>query len=142
VHPVLIGLALTVAAPGPKKVPKPAVADNPLLGEWVVESHIASGKPIPIRDKPERVMIDKDFWKVGNELKTESNLSLDPTKDPPQIDIWVPTQGEETRARGIYKSDGETLTICYALGAERPTKFESLPKSRNWLITLKRVKKD
>jgi uncharacterized protein (TIGR03067 family) len=142
VNPVLIGLALTVAAPGPKEAPKPPAADNPLLGEWVVESHIASGKPIPIRDKPERVMITKDLWKVGKELKTESNLWLDPTKDPPQIDVWVPDQGDETRNRGIYKLIGDTLTICYSTGPERPTKFESLPKSRNWLITLRRVKKD
>lgn len=140
--PAFLGLVLAIAAPAPKESPKPATADNPLLGEWVVESHIASGKPIPIRDKPERVMITRDLWKVGKELKTESNLSLDPTKDPPHIDVWVPTQGEEARVRGIYKLDGDTLTVCYSLGTERPTKLESLPKSGNWLITLKRVKKD
>ena len=140
--PALLGLALTIAAPAPKESPKPAPADNPLLGEWVVESHIASGKPIPQVGKPERVTVTKDGWKVKKELEAESNLSLDLTKDPPHIDVWVPTQGEEARVRGIYKLDGDTLTVCYSLGAERPTKFESLPRSGNWLLTLKRVNKD
>jgi uncharacterized protein (TIGR03067 family) len=138
VTPALLGLVLAIAAPLPKESPRPAPADNPLMGEWVVESHIASGKPIPIRDKPERVMITKDLWKVGKELKTESNLWLDPTKDPPQIDVWVPTQGEEARVRGIYKLDGDILTVCYTLGADRPTKFDSPVKSGIWLMTLKK----
>jgi uncharacterized protein (TIGR03067 family) len=131
-----------LSAPAPKEAAKPAAADNPLLGEWVVESHLASGKPMPVRARPERVMITKDRWKVGKAFETESLLWLDPTKDPPLVDIWVPAQGEESRARGIYKVDGDVLTICYSLGTERPTKFESTPKSGNWLITLKRVKKD
>src|SRR5262249_23499075 len=134
-----LGLALLVAAPAPKEAPKPAAADNPLVGEWVVEGHLASGKPIPQIGKPERVTVTKDRWKVMKEGEAEANLSLDPTKDPPHIDVWVPTQGEETRVRGIYKLDGGTLKICYKFGAERPTKFESPARSGIWLMILKRT---
>ena len=137
--PALLGLALTIAAPAPKEVPKPAATDNPLLGEWVVESHLSSGKPLPRFGKPERVIITRDLWKVEKELSAESNLSLDPKKDPPQIDIWVPAQGEESRARGIYKVNGDTLTVCYSLGTDRPTKLESPARSGIWLMTLKRA---
>jgi uncharacterized protein (TIGR03067 family) len=139
---VILLLAFALAAPGPKDPPKPP-AENPLLGEWVVESHVASGKPLPRFGKPERVTITKDRWKVTKELESESNLTLDPTKDPPHIDVWVPAQGDDdkdSRARGIYKLDGDTLVVCYTLSVDRPTKFESPPKSGMWMMTLKRVK--
>lgn len=137
-------LLLTLAAPAPKSDAKPATTeDHPLIGEWVVESHVSSGKPIAKVGKPERITITRDRWKIGAEGMTESCLSLEAGKEPPHIDIWVPVQGdeEESRARGIYKLDGDTLIVCYRLGKERPSKFESLPKSGVWMMTLKRVKK-
>ena len=132
-------LALIVAAPAPKDAPKPTAADLPLVGEWVVESHVASGKPLPRVGKAERVTITRDRWKVSKESEAESFLSLDTAKDPPQIDVWVPSQEEEVRCRGIYKLDGDTLTVCYTLGKDRPTKFESAPKSGVYVMTLKRL---
>jgi uncharacterized protein (TIGR03067 family) len=133
-------LALAVAAPGPKDGGKPpAAADHALVGEWVVESHIASGRPLPQVGKAERITISRDRWKVTKELESESCLSLDPTKNPPQIDVWVPAQEEEARCRGIYKIEGDMLTVCYTMGKDRPTKFESAPKSGVWLMTLKRL---
>ena len=137
-------LAFALAAPGPKVDPKPASTEHPLKGEWVVESHVASGKPLAPIGKPERITITHDRWKIGVEGKTESCLTIDASKDPPQIDVWVPTQGDEdeARCRGIYKLEGDTLTVCYRMGKERPTKFESPPKSGVWMMTLKRVKKE
>jgi len=133
-------LALILAAPAAKSGPRPPpAADHPLVGEWVVESHVASGKPLPRFGKVERVTITRDRWKVTKESETESYLSLDPAKDPPQIDVWVSDQEGEVRCRGIYKIDGDTLTVCHTLGPDRPTKFESLPKSGVYLLTLKRV---
>jgi len=42
---------------------------------------------------------------------------------------------------GIYKLDGEKLTLCYTLpGKERPTKFESPPKSGIYLIEWQRAR--
>ena len=138
-------LALAIAAPAAKVDPKPTPpADHPLIGEWIVDSHVSSGKLVAQIRKPERITITRDRWKIGVEGMTESCLSIDAKKDPPQIDIWVPTQGDDDPSccSGIYKLDGDTLTVCYRIGRERPAKFESLPKSGNWLMTLKRVKKD
>jgi uncharacterized protein (TIGR03067 family) len=130
---------MTIGAPGLKDLPKPAPSDNQLLGEWVVESHMYSGKPIRQTGKPDRVTITKYHW-VVNESEAETNLALDPTKDPPQINWWIPAQGEETRVRGIYKMQGDTLTVCYSIGPERPKEFDSPARSQIWLMTLKRVK--
>ena len=132
-------LALALAAPAPKDGPRPAAADHPLVGEWVVESHVGNGKPFPRFGKPERITITRDCWTVSKESVSESCLTLDPKKDPPHIDVWVPTQEEENICRGIYRLDGDTLTVCYTLGKDRPTKFESAPKSGLYLMTLKRV---
>ena len=44
--------------------------------------------------------------------------------------------------KAIYKIDGDTMTICYALDAgDRPTKFESKPDTKQFLAVYKREKK-
>jgi uncharacterized protein (TIGR03067 family) len=135
-------LALALGAPAPKADAKPATDDHPLIGEWVVESEVSSGKPMNVT-KRARVILTSDRWKIKIEGETESCLSVNPKKDPPTIDIWVPTQGDEdtSNAKGIYKLEGDTLTVCYSY-KDRPTKFESPPKSGIWLMKLKRVKSE
>ena len=136
-------LAFAIAAPAPKVDGKPAPAEiNPLIGEWIVDSHVSSGKPIARAAKPERITITEDRWKIGVEGMTESCLTIDAKKG--HIKIWVPAQGDEefTSALGIFKVEGETLTVCYRFDGKRPEKFESLPKSGNSMMTLKRFKKN
>lgn len=44
-------------------------------------------------------------------------------------------------AQGIFKLEGETLTICYVMpGGPAPTAFESAPGSKAYLITWQRLK--
>jgi uncharacterized protein (TIGR03067 family) len=105
----------------------------------VVEAHVAAGKSLPRFGKVERVAITRDRWNVTKELEAESCLSLDPAKDPPHIDVWVPDQDGEVRCRGIYRLESDTLTVCYTIGPDRLSKFESLPKFGVYLLTLKRV---
>lgn len=134
-------LTLALAAPAPKDGAKAATpTDHPLVGEWVIESHVASGKPLPQFGRPERITITRDRWKIFKEIGAESCVSVDATKDPPHVDVWVPSQEEDQTCRGIYKIEGDTLTVCYRPGKERPTRFESTPKSGIWLMTLKRVR--
>jgi hypothetical protein len=44
--------------------------------------------------------------------------------------------------KGIYKIDGDTLTMCLSPTGERPAKFESTAGGQTILMTFKRMKKD
>jgi uncharacterized protein (TIGR03067 family) len=133
-------LALALAPPASKEAGKPApVADHALVGEWVVDSHVASGKALPRVGKVERVTITRDRWKVKKESEFESYVSLDGAKDPPQIDVWLPDQEGKSGAGASTNSTATCSSSVCTLGPDRPTKFDSLPKSGVYLLTLKRV---
>jgi uncharacterized protein (TIGR03067 family) len=75
--------------------------------------------------------------------KDEGTFSVDPSKKPAEMDIKGtsgPSKGKTIKT--IYKIDGHTVTICYELGGgDRPTKFESKPDSKQFLVVYKREKK-
>lgn len=67
---------------------------------------------------------------------------IDPTQKPRTID-FVPRNGPENERgrvhRGIYKLDGDTLTVCVnGPDLERPTEFKSAEGTQIMLFTLKR----
>jgi uncharacterized protein (TIGR03067 family) len=71
----------------------------------------------------------------------EMAFTFDPKQDPPLITITEPGMGNLTMP-GIYRIEGDTLTICLAFGKDRPTVFPSPPKSEFILITQVRPAKD
>ena len=69
----------------------------------------------------------------GRELK--GTFKINPSKEPKEVDSTYMNQ----TSRGIYRFEGNTLTMCFPIGnkAERPTEFkESLE-----LLKLKRFEK-
>jgi uncharacterized protein (TIGR03067 family) len=70
-------------------------------------------------------------------------FELDARKKPPAIDIKSDDGGRVRVSRGIYKLDGDTLTICStrAPSIPRPTDFASPKGSGMVLAVLKRAKK-
>jgi uncharacterized protein (TIGR03067 family) len=140
---VLTALALAIGAPGPKDPPKKDV--NPLLGEWVGEKAETGGMPLPVPAggmtmdfQPDGKLMIKDSGKPPE----EAGYTADSKKDPHEIDLMPPAAGGKTMTMlGIYKVDGDTLTLCLAATGTRPTKFESAAGQPTILMTFKRAKK-
>src|SRR5262249_37038349 len=130
---VLLGLALAVAAPGPKTPPKND-GQSP-VGEWVAERITVAGTDHPLGGDPVRYVFASDRllrgWAIyrGARRLTEmdSSYSADPAQTPPAIDLYTGGQkGDEWVPLGIYKVEGDTLTLCFSQRrGDRPKKFES-----------------
>ena len=76
----------------------------------------------------------------GKEIKAD--YKVDMKKEPAELELSISAGGMATTMRGIFKIDGDTLTICLAFAGDTPTKFESPEGAMTTLITLKRRKKD
>ena len=143
---LLIGLALAVGAPAPKDPPKA----DPLVGEWTGEKVIVEGKLLPPAKGLEglRLVITADgkltMHRPEEKEKPETlKYTHDPARDPAEIDMTFKADPKEPPAQGIYKIEGEFLTLALGVGpgSGRPKKFESADGSGVWLMTFKRAKK-
>jgi len=140
VSTLLFGLALAAGAPNPKAPPDKAPA---LVGDWVIESMVFGGKPWEFKPGAAwQFQSDGKMVNRGPDGEKAGTYTADAKKNPAEIDLDV--IGPNWELPGIYKIDGDTLTICHVFGKEqpRPTKFESPVGSFNMLIKLKRAKSD
>jgi RNA polymerase sigma factor (sigma-70 family) len=153
-----VALALTVMAAGTVVWVRPALADKPaaavkeeapkdeekIVGTWGYVSVEVGGKKVAEEDVKEAEMIytaEGTFTADrGKGMKREGTYKLDPAKKPKEI---TTTNGEGRTHSGIYKLDGDTLTICIPeeAGAERPTEFATKEGTKVLLVVLKREKK-
>jgi uncharacterized protein (TIGR03067 family) len=149
---LLAALALAVGAPVPKDPPKSAPS---VVGEWVAERSTFAGSDRPLPREPVRYVFAPDgtwaLYRGDRKLPGEGRTyAAGPGESPPAIDLFYDEVDADRDpparrqvVRGIYKVDGDTLTLCLATaGGDRPKTFESaagLPSTR-WVF--KRVKKD
>lgn len=139
----LVGLAVLVAAPAPKDTPK---KDPGIVGEWIAQEMVAGGLKVSMpagnftfQFAPDGKLIVKEPTKAKPE---ESTYSVDAKKTPNEIDL-IPLPQEKTPTMpGIFKIEGDTLTICFTPMGERPKSFESKAGTVTMLLTFNRVKKD
>jgi uncharacterized protein (TIGR03067 family) len=129
-------LAVGIAAPAPKEPPKAEPAS--IVGEWLLESYVQGGKVNEKRGGM-HFTFDGKTVAVREEGDKAIEYTLDPKAKPAHIDL---SAGKEA-IPGIYKIEGDTLTICFSKGgkADRPTEFVSSDGTAVVLMTLKRVKK-
>jgi uncharacterized protein (TIGR03067 family) len=108
-----------------------------IQGTWVVTSCVAAGKQGDQFIGNKMIFgADKFIGEDRDGKKGEGNAyRLDPAKKPKTIDISDPDLGSTP---GIYELNGDTLTICLAIGKERPTEFKSDTNSLATLMVLKR----
>jgi uncharacterized protein (TIGR03067 family) len=139
--PLVLGLALTLGAPAPKKGDEPA--PGKLEGEWVVES-MEGPKDAPPGTVTMRFADGKiSIQEAKRERPEEAAYTADPTKKPAAIDIR-PDRGAKVQVvQGIYEIKGDTLKLCFGRdGVDRPTEFKGDAEKGIMFITLKRVKSE
>jgi uncharacterized protein (TIGR03067 family) len=111
--------------------------------KWIDSSEEAASadeiKDASFKFKKDHLTIRKDKDDKGRELA----YTLDPTKDPKWIDVDMRSLISE----GIYKLDGDKLTICLISGtrndkaAPRPKEFKARKREKYTVFVLKKVKK-
>lgn len=113
-----------------------------MQGEWKVEKAVWHGE-----EEAADVRLKRTVWFDGSTLTVragnrvlKSEVTVDPSKKPAAIDI---TPSGEKTLLGIYKIDGDMLSLCWnELG--RPGTFESSGKNEDpglVLFVLRRGKK-
>lgn len=131
----IIGLALALGAPALKE-PGPPFP----VGEWVLVEMTRDGKTYSLKDERWEFTRGGRFSvrRAGKESMA-GEYTADPDKALPAIDL---TRDDTITYLGIYKVEGETLTICanaYHRG-NRPVKFDSPGGAQIMLLTFKRAK--
>jgi uncharacterized protein (TIGR03067 family) len=117
--------ALLVAAPGLK--PKPGPDDVVPAGEWVAERleymgtdflKNAGSLVLTFRDRTVLVRLEK--------LELTFGVTFDPTAKVKEINV-TPDMSGDGHLVGIYKIEGDALTICLAdkVGSPRPREFKA-----------------
>jgi|SRR5262245_30011229 len=142
---LLLGTALALGAPGLKDGPK---KEADILGEWVLESITSAGKLRQFAaDDIVYTFRSDGKWTIHQSGKADTNpnrgYKADSSADTSTID-WIPDLTAGTPSReGIYKVEGDTLTICIGLEKKpRPAAFVSTAESQSSLYVLKRRKKE
>jgi uncharacterized protein (TIGR03067 family) len=122
-----------------------AAGRRDLTGTWQAESYALDGKPAPADDlkKIQLVFDAEGNTKALNDGKLfiASSTKIDPTASPATIDIaFTGGEGKGGTALGIYKLEGNVLTICRsAPGKPRPTEFSSNPGSGLTLMAYRKL---
>lgn len=138
--PAWILSVAVLGAPGPKDGAGP----KDVTGDWVVVEQVIDGKAVKVdgdvyRFEPDGTLVFRLGGKDRNQPR--SRYAADPAAKPPTIDLYVDAKPDSPVSRGLYKVDGDTLTIAVGeLNAERPKELASRPGSKVSLMTLRKVK--
>lgn len=123
---------------------KPDVAKK-ILGTWQLTKGVVGGNPFPeeLVKKLQLELTEGKYKLIGAESPDEGTWKIDLGKKPFAMDV----KGTDGPNKGktypcIFELDGDKLKVCYDLSSKkRPEKFESKPKTLNFLAEYKRATK-
>ena len=129
---LMIGV-LTIAVPDrPDRNPADTrPLQEQLQGDWLMVHSVIGGVA-----KDYNMGSGALYTFTGNQLFTRNpkqpepvafGITMDATRTPAFIDFLAGSVGPKTNYPGIFKIEGDTLTLCFprAVGKERPTEFAS-----------------
>ena len=116
-------------------------------GDWSFTSWEMGGQTLPKEALDlAKWSVKGDKYKFGmGEMEEEGTIKLDTSKKPATIDLAITSGNDSGKDQvGIYKIDGDTITICLARPglADRPKEFKTNDENGHILVTIKRNKKD
>jgi uncharacterized protein (TIGR03067 family) len=142
---LLLPLAVTSLAFAPLPFPKPVTAKSDLekmQGEWRCVSCILDGKPRDLAAHPIIATVKGDRMGFGSP-DDNWRLVLDVTPGARRIDFHrVKPLGGTDLLLGVYRLDGDTLTICWRMrkdAKDRPTSLDPAQPDV-WVYAYKRHK--
>jgi uncharacterized protein (TIGR03067 family) len=138
---ILFAAVVLIAADEPAKDVKKEM--QLLQGNWAMVSMEGKGggKFADKEVKRYKLTIKDDQWTVTIEGAATNKMTfqIDPAKSPKEIDLTLKGPAVNTPMKGIYKLEGDTLTLCRTVSSqeERPKEFKT---GHGFLMVWKRVK--
>jgi len=116
-----------------------------LEGTWVLDAATMDGRDHTENFAGMKLTLKGNQFAIDfAENSDKGTFTIDGSKSPKWIDIKTGENGpfKGKTLPGIYKLDGDKLTLCcHADAKTRPEEFEAKAKTRNMLLTYKREKK-
>lgn len=137
---LILGLALTVAAPAPKEKSAPPKVE----GDWIVSSFEGMPKKIEGETKFTFTADEIKIKEGARDRSEDAKYTIDWTKTPGEIDIMPAKKGDkELKVLGLISVEGDDMKLCFAFGGgmERPKELKSDAGKGVVVIVLKRAKK-
>jgi uncharacterized protein (TIGR03067 family) len=136
--PVAVAVGLLVGADGPKAADRTKEAEE-LHGTWAMVSVTVNGEAVPEEvARTGKLVVEGDRYTATlGETTVASTFAIDASKSPGAIDFtYVEGAQKGQTIKGIFKRDGDRLTICRGLSENdgRPAGFAAPADSGRILV--------